>query len=444
MDKFFDDFEAVDRSVWEAKLQADLRGKDPSILQIHNTIEEIQFASFHHKSERKGLESSPGLYPFTRGMKRSNNQWHNLVRLEVHDETIANKKSLDLLMKGATGIHFVIKKDRINWTQLFNKIGTEHIEVQISLLNIQQLEDARSIEGGGQINSDFVDGFKMEDLVSISSSLKQNQSRIALVNGQGIHSVGANTWQEIAYCLSAGNAYLGALIENGLTIDEAAACISFRVGVGSNYFFELAKIRALKNTWAQIIKAYVPEHNCTYNCSITATIGHLNKSGKDPYTNLLRQTTEAMSALSAGVDSIEVLPYDHYHQSQTELAQRMAVNIPLILQEESYFADVIDPAGGAYSIELLTQEIAQKAWSYFQELEKFGGISSNEALDQLRKDVQAKREERIKLYASGNMTLIGMNKFENPDTMNNSWKDSESYLGVETLRFEQVEINSPA
>ena len=77
-------------------------------------------------------------------------------------------------------------------------------------------------------------------------------------------------------------------------------------------------------------------------------------------------------------------------------------------------------------------------------MEKFGGISSNEALDQLRKDVQAKREERIKLYASGNMTLIGMNKFENPDTMNNSWKDSESYLGIETLRFEQVEINSPA
>ena len=184
-------------------------------------------------------------------------------------------------------------------------------------------------------------------------------------------------------------------MDRGLTIDEAAACLHFNVGVGSNYFYEIAKIRAIRILWSKIIETYGVSHACSYNTRITGIVGFTNKSLKDPYTNLLRQTTEAMSLAFAGVHAICVLPYDQASEKgATSLSTRMAVNIPLILQEESYLDKVIDPLSGSYTIEYLTNEIAEKAWNSFQEIENEGGIGAENAQNSLKTTISEKAQLR--------------------------------------------------
>jgi methylmalonyl-CoA mutase len=156
---------------------------------------------------------------------------------------------------------------------------------------------------------------------------------------------------------------------------------------------------------------------------------------KDPYTNLLRQTTEAMSAITGGTDAIVVKPYDLYSTSgPSELSERMALNISNILKEESYFDAVIDPLGGSYSIESSTTEIARKAWSKFQDLEQLeGGVKSKTFIS----EISEKSALRIKGIQDKSIVLIGINTFENPEEIKNEWTPMHTYLGLPSLVLEQ-------
>jgi methylmalonyl-CoA mutase len=164
----------------------------------------------------------------------------------------------------------------------------------------------------------------------------------------------------------------------------------------------------------------------------------MNKSLIDPYTNLLRQTTEAMSAITGGIDNLVIHPYDAVSQTGSNaLSERMALNISLILKEESYFDKVIDPLGGSYAIEEITQTIAKKSWDLFQEIETMGGIFQKEAKDHLRNKLIEKASARKQQYASNEKTLIGINKFSNPQPEKNDFVDTETYLDLPALFFER-------
>ena len=234
-------------------------------------------------------------------------------------------------------------------------------------------------------------------------------------------------------------------MHQGKNIDQAADSISFHIGIGSNYFFEMAKIRALRMLWSKIIKAYKPASENLFSCSITALVGHMNKSLADPYTNLLRQTTETMSALYCGVDEVIVLPYDlHSTKGVSELAERMALNIPLILKEESYFDMVLDPLGGSYMLEQMTEMIGKKAWSEFQLLEKEGGLFNELARNSFIRKVGIKRSQRIERFESGGHILIGINKFSKKEDIDTKWQELPNYLGIDALNFEQTSKNVSA
>ncbi len=447
MSTFFDEFQRVSKDDWKQKMIADLKGKDPELLRVNDPIEEIRLDAYHHPDDSQN-QSPPGAFPYTRGIGTRSNEWVNLKRVYVKDEKTANESSLKALMSGATGLHFVLEKPTVNGSILFDSIGFEHIHTQFTVANARQITEIKSEISVGadriQFHLDPIAAGSFDVLDEIIPDLKQEQYRVVSINGAAVHNCGANTWQEIAYCLSAGHDVLHHLIHSGFTADEAAACLSFRMGVGGNYLFETAKIRAMRTLWSGIIRAYKPEHNCTYNCSMTAVIGHMNKSLRDPYTNLLRQTTETLSALAAGVDFIEVLPYDLYDQNGPgELAERMAINIPLILQEESYFAKIVDPLGGSYSVEKLTELISEKAWNHFQELEKDGGMIRS-GLSRLRTDIASTVEKRKQRIQSGEQVLIGINAFENPDSQTGSWKKIPGYLGMNSLCFESLTENISA
>ena len=436
-------------SAWIEQLKKDLKGDDFSKLERNDDIEELAYSTFAHQESHRIIDQVPGKFPFTRGLKTRDNNWKNGYYLKVTNPSTDNKKALEILMKGADLLIFDCRsKNSIDWNTLLKGIELQYIQTQFILSNSEQYHSLRSYLNGEipsyvTLNIDSV-GHDIDAALegAILNDLKSKQFSAFMVNGASIQQTGATTWQEIGFCLSAGHAYLCKLLENGLTIDEAAACIHFSTGIGANYFYEIAKIRALKQLWAAVIYQYEPKHNCSYNCRITAHSGFMNKSLIDPYTNLLRQSTEAMSAATGGVEAIVTHPYDSFSTKGTSaLAERMALNISLILKEESYFDAVIDPLGGSYAIEHLTEQIAEKGWNLFRKLEELDGILSGSAQDHLRNNVTEKAAMREEEIRSGKKILIGINKFSNPTPEKNTFKEMPAYLGMPSLILEHALIS---
>lgn len=441
MSDFFKEFNPASKAEWEAKLIADLKGSDPSVLKTMDSIEEIEFLSYSHQDDVKTSDEVPGSFPFTRGMNLPNNDWKTSAKIIVADEKEANANALEALNLGADMLFFEQQKTLIDWNIVLKEVQLQFIETHFAIHTNESFQQLYKIQKENQaeidLHIDFLsnDTLKIEDIAPFYT---ENQKRFCSVNGFAIQQAGATTWQEIAFCLNTGNEYLIKLLNAGLTIDQAVACINFNIGVGANFFYEIAKIRTLKRLWSKIIRAYKPEHNCSYNCKINVQIGHLNKSILDPHTNLLRQTTEAMSAAISGVNAITILPHDMFSSNGSSvLAKRMAINISTILKEESYLAKVVDPLGGSYSIDMLTNLIGEKAWALFQNLDTNGGLFEVSTLSQFISEVKAKREERIKAFNEGKTIGIGINKFKNPEAINAQWSIPLEYLGLNTLILEK-------
>ena len=435
---YFSEFNKISKSEWEKKIFSDLKEKKSSI-KIEDEIEELNISSYYH-SEDVFKNEIPGNFPFTRGMNKQKNDWKNGSLIIVSNEKESNKKALLALNSGADLLVFKTNKKNVNWKAVFKDIKFEFIYAQFIIESVSDFDVIFQLmkkhEFNIQYKIDIISNFFNENFNLIAKNFKHKQKRFCSVNGHKIHQIGGNTWQEIAFCLNIGHEYLIRLMNIGFSIDEAAACISFNLGVGSNYFFETAKFRALRKLWSKIINAYDPIHDCSYNCDITAVIGHMNKSLKDPYTNLLRQTTEVMSAINGGSNAILVEPYDIYSMNgSSEKSERMALNISNILKEESYFDIVIDPLGGSYSIEMLTDEIARKGWKKFQDIEGVNkGVKSELFINQIKE----KANLRINNIKNNSIKLIGINAFKNPKEIKNTWKEIDSYLGLPTIILETV------
>ena len=445
MNKLFSDFPKVSKLEWEEKLTKELKGADfNSSLRRNDEIEELEYATYAHTSDQTLNVEIPGEAPFLRGNKSVNNDWNIASLVAVEDEKEANKKALDLLMSGTTALVFQFKKENTNLSTLFDQIGFEFIQTQFTVTSFLQFEALTSYFKGKEnclilYRFDFqLDNELSTEFSKFASLSKGLNVRFCFVDGFSIQQTGATIIQELAIALANGNEYLIRLINEGYSVDEAASSIHFSIGVGSNYFYEIAKVRAFRKLWNSIVEAYKPTNHSVSKAIVTAEIGFINKSLKDPYTNLLRQTTEAMSVISAGVESVLVHPYDAKSvKGISELSARMATNISLILKDESYFDKVIDPIGGSYSIEQLTEQIAQKAWVKFQEIDALGGILTPEAKSKLAVEIKSKVELKLEKIKSGKQMLIGVNKYPNPQTERNDWLPEENYFGLKKLIFER-------
>lgn len=448
MSDLFSAFQKVNKEEWKEQVMKDLKGKEHSILEFNDPIEEIQFDAYYHASDVKSNQEKPGNFPYKRGLNNTVNNWSNTQFVRIDDERKANESAKKLLMNGVNSIVFESKKDSTNWSIVLDEIQTQHITTQFNITSIAEYRRIIEVTGSNHLhqilfNIDLLD--HDVDLKEFTSILSQGQHPVFVVNAVKIQEAGGISWQEISFALNAGHEYLLKLMETGLSIDQASACIHFHFGIGSNYFFETAKFRSFRSLWAKLINAYNPEHSCSHNTSVTGITTMMNKSLVDPYTNLLRQSTEAMSAINGGVNHLLVMPYDSCSNDQTnDIASRMAINISLILAEESYFNIVTDPTGGSYTLEVLTEKIGHRAWSEFQELEKAGGLMNAECLLQFKAQVNQKRIERMESFSNGKIIQIGTNKYPSPEPKANTWNNPTTYLGLEQLVYERelkVELN---
>lgn len=251
--------------------------------------------------------------------------------------------------------------------------------------------------------------------------------RCITVNCVDLNNSGAYIYQELGYALSWGNEYLNQMVEAGVPAALAAKKIKFNFGISSNYFMEIAKFRAARMLWANIVKEYNPQCPRT-DCSNTGADGtcycackmvahaetsKYNLTLFDAHVNLLRTQTEAMSAALAGVNSITVTPFDSIYETPNEFSERLARNQQLLLKEESHFNRIVDPAAGSYYIENLTASIAQQAWNLFLTTEDEGGFLAAVKANKVQETVNASNKARHEAVSKRKEILLGTNQYPN-------------------------------
>ena len=439
-EKLFSEFAPVSTEEWMAKKTADLKGVPFEKKLVWKTGEGFNVNPFYRAEDIEGLkttESLPGEFPYVRGTKKDND-WKVRQNIEVCCFKGANEKALDLLTKGVTSLGFIIKGDEVNEeniTTLLEGICPASVELNFNICNCKAEKligiladyfkgkgvDAEKCYGSvnydafkkplvkGKENSEWVEG--------AAAVLKAGQAlpnyRVLAVNAFLFNNAGAYISQELGYALAWGNELMAKLTEAGFTADEVAKKIKFNFGISSNYFMEIAKFRAARWLWAEIVAAYKPACECACKMVAHAQTSEWNMTVYDAHVNLLRSQTEAMSAALAGVDSITVRPFDKIYQTPDDFSERIARNQQLLLKEECHLDKVVDPSAGSYYVEVLTNSLADVAWKLFLEVEEKGGFSVAVNAGEIQNAVNASNVARKKAVATRREILLGSNQYPN-------------------------------
>ena len=441
-EKLFTEFPPVSTEQWEAAIAVDLKGADYERKLVWRTGEGFNVRPYYRAENLEGIQflgSQAGEFPYVRGT-RAHNRWRVHQTVEVNCPKEANAEALKLLNAGVDSLGFEIAKEDFTAADLdellrdicvpaislvFSGKGTGNVaELVIAKLEkegtIAEADVAFAIDPlvkGLSTKGDFCSPNGEKCFARIAALIKKTAAykhiRIVTVSADIFSNAGSTIVEELAFALSAGNEYLARLTDAGLTVDEAARKLRFSFAVTSNYFMEIAKLRAARMLWANIVKAYNPEKNCAGKMMIHATTSKWNQTVYDPYVNMLRGTTEAMSAAIGGVYSMEVTPFDRSFETPSEFAKRIARNVELLLKHESHFDQVVDPAGGSYYVENLTQSIAAEAWKLFLEIEQKGGYTEAYKAGVIKERVEASAAAKDKAIATRRQSLLGANQYPN-------------------------------
>ncbi len=435
----FQDFKKPSLEEWKSQLLKDLKTDQFENEWVDHHIEGIKCPAYITAEHASSSKESFDNLTADRGYLSEDNAWHNGLKIEVADAKKANDQAIQYLQKGVDALYFEISDETISLSELFKGIEFQYIETIFKVNSwtfTKQILEILPTTAHAHIRFSFpLDAIHLPDF-SVDF-LKDHPLPYFSINGFLVQQTGANNLEELSYVIAQAQEVLHQLTHLGLPIDTASACLHVELGIGNQYIYEIAKIRAFRTLWTNLLMAYQPEHTCSTQARISAHIGWVNKSLKDPYTNLLRQSTEAMSAIIGGVDLLFVHPYDALAENgASEFATQLAVNIPLILKEESYFDKVIDPIGGSYTLEFLTEELARKSWAKFLEIENLGGIQSSAAQNGLCHSIQQTVSKRIQALKDKKSILIGINQFLNPEQNNQKHEQNFSCLGLNNLILE--------
>ena len=440
-EKLFTEFTAPTTQEWLDKIEVDLKGADFQKRLVWRTNEGFNVQPFYRREDLKDLKTPdalPGEFPFVRGNKKDSNVWYVRQNIVVDDPKQANAKALDILNKGIDSLGFhvpgkMVSKETVE--ALLEGILCDIVEVNFSTCQRHALELAEILiayfqQKGydkekvvGSIEWDPMQKMVMKgkDVTPVLEfgpklveALKEYPNfRCVVVSSDALNNAGAYIVQELGYALAWGNEYLQQLVDAGVDVDLAAKSIKFNMGISENYFMELAKFRAARLLWAQIVKQYEPKCDCACQMVVNATTSKYNQTLFDSYVNLLRSQTEAMSAALGGIHSMVVTPFDAPYEQSTDFSERIARNQQLLLKEESHFGQIVDPGAGSYYIEHLTAALAQEAWKIFLRVEEEGGFLAAIKAGTVQDDINATNVKRHGDAAKRKEFLLGTNQFPN-------------------------------
>ncbi|MDP5040679.1 MAG: methylmalonyl-CoA mutase subunit beta [Paraglaciecola sp.] len=396
----FDEFEPVTPAAWKQKIQADLKGADYNEHLLWKTEEGITVKPFYTKEDRTNIQ-----------IKLPKKGYNICQTIFIDDEKIANFLAVDALKRGANSIQFkaskkfdytiVLKNIDVKFTIIYFKFSFLDADFQVELSRFCNSDKAyfqTDIIGNlAEIGNWFInlkeDHQQLEKIVSATNNCIS-------VSGDLCQNAGANITQQLAYTLAHANEYLNHFGK------DVASKIHFNFAVGSNYFFEIAKLRAFRILWESLLKEYDIKN---VEAHIFTQPSLRNKTIYDYNVNMLRTTSECMSAILGGSNTISNISYDEIYHKSNEFGERISRNQLLILQQESYLKEAQNFADGAYYIETITNQLAEKALEIFQQIEKAGGFlhQLKEGIIQRKMNESALKEEEK--FNAKKIVLLGTN-----------------------------------
>ena len=412
-ENLFDAFEPVSSKQWKQQIQYELKGADYNDTLVWESPEGIKVRPFYHYDESE----------LKYALKENTTPFSILQNIYVHDVGLSNKRALDALNRGAESIRFIIENETVDISDLMQNLPVENtayffylpflsinfvtkineFAVKNSAKCIIQVDPIGQLTKDGNwfenLDKDF------EKLNLIANSSPPNLGGVIpfiTINSAIYQNAGANIVQQLGYTLAHINEYFN-------RIKSINQPITIEVSVGTNYFFEIAKLRALRLLFNTLAK----EYNHNFDCHIIATPTQRNKTLYDYNVNMLRTTTECMSAILGGADAVANLPYDSLYHKDNEFGDRIARNQLLVLKHESYFDKVNNAADGAYYIETLTEQLAEKALLLFKEIEEKGGFITQLIEGNIQKKISESATKEQELFDNGKEILLGTNKYPN-------------------------------
>ncbi len=475
-EKLFSEFPPISTEEWEEKIITDLKGADYEKKLIWKPIEGFKVRPYYRAEDLKNFEylnTVPGEFPFNRG-NRKNNNWNVRVDIETGNIKEANTIAIRAVNNGANALGF--NADELTSTEnietLLKGIDLEKTEINfLSSKSFPQTTDLFINEAERQnINKNNIKGSINYDPINhlaITGKLCKNEDetfedsaklfkkiitelpnfKALTINGNLFHNSGGSIIQEIAFGLASGNEYLSHLTSRGLNINQILPRLLFSFAIGSNYFMVIAKFRAARLLWSKITRQYKPKDHYSQKMNIHAVTSLWNKTIYDPYVNILRNTTEGMSAAIGGIDSMTINPFDITYKESDDFSRRNARNTQLILKEESYLDKIVDPAGGSYYIENLTDSIAMTSWKKFQSIEENGGLIQLLQKGIIKEEIEATAQKRDMDIAQRKVSILGTNQYPNVNetmlekinrTLDSNNKGLNPYRGAEA--FEDLRL----
>ena len=408
----FEEFDAITPKAWKQKIQVDLNGLDYNNTLLWHSLEGITIKPFYTKEDRTN-----------HNIKLPKESFSICQSIFVDDEAIANKLGIDALERGANAIEFTANKT-FNYNKLLNDIDLKKTKIYF---NFSFLNPDFCIRLSKFINSEN-SFFNIDIIGNLAktgnwfSNLKNDHSTVQKIASEVKNSIsvniatyqnaGANCIQQLAYALAHANEYLnyfGSKIANQIT---------FIFSVGSNYFFEIAKLRAFRILWEALLKEYNVENT---EAHIFVRPSLRNKTIYDYNVNMLRTTSECMSAIFGGVNTISNVSYDAIFKKSNDFGERISRNQLLILKEESGLETPQYYANGSYYIESLTEQLAEKALEIFKQIEQGGGFLKQLKEGIIQKKITESAQKEQELFDTNSLVLVGTNEIQNQeDKMKNN------------------------
>ncbi len=411
----FDSFDKVSAKEWKQKIQFDLKGADYNEALIYKSLEGIDIKPFYHAEDISETDLNT-THP---------QSWKNAQKILVSDASKGNQDALKAIHKGAESIFFDIRNEEIDINSLFKSIDKEiSIFVQTAFLSTSFITKLNTFAASTDLKihvfTDIINN--LAETGNWFTSLKEDhQSLEEIVKNDALSSTisvdlslyqnaGATMVQQLAYGLAQAYEYLNHFANQKHNPFKNTK-VMFKVAVGSNYFFEIAKLRALRLLWASL----ATEFDAADECYIFAYPSLRNKTILDYNVNMLRTTTECMSAILGGADFVQNLPYDEIYNLENDFGTRISINQLLILKNESYFDLVTNPASGSYYIETLTSQLAEKALSLFKNIEEGGGFLAQLKEGTVQRKIKESQQKEQELFDSEKIILTGSNKYQNSE-----------------------------
>ena len=425
----FSDFETVTSKQWKQQIQYELKGADYNETLVWESPEGIKVKPFYHNDENS--IASHAVSP--------SKPFAIVQNIFVHDVKKSNARALETLRRGAESVRFTLENDTVSIDELMQNLPLENVNYYFNLpfLSVEfsnkindfasknkanifvQNDPIRQLVKNGNWYENLEKDFEKLNIIAKNSHPLEGcptggVASFLTISGGIYQNAGANIVQQLAYTLAQANEYFNRL---DLSVRaESRTVIAIEVAVGTNYFFEIAKLRTLRI----LFNTLAAEYNHNFDCHIIATPTKRNKTLYDYNVNMLRTTTECMSAILGGADAVANLAYDAIYHKDNEFGDRISRNQLLVLKHESYFDKVNNPADGAYYIEALTEELAEKALELFKDIEKNGGLISQLIEGTIQRKINESAQKEQELFDSGKEVLLGTNKYPNKnDQMKN-------------------------